>query len=68
MQFRTPADNEDNADENKEMYGEIHATLESNGEDWAGSIIHESNDDDDDEVEHPGQASIGKKIWTFFTT
>ncbi|KAH7516601.1 hypothetical protein FEM48_Zijuj10G0152400 [Ziziphus jujuba var. spinosa] len=68
VRFRTPADNEDNADENKEMYGEIHATLESNGEDWAGSIIHESNDDDDDEVEHPGQASIGKKIWTFFTT
>lgn len=70
IQFRTPVDNEDNADEakatdNTKLSGEIHATLESDGEDGS---IHESDNDDDDEAEHPDQASIGKKIWTFFTT
>lgn len=54
--------------------GEVNGTSENVDEDDNASIFHEKDEDDDvceddeDEYDHPGQASVGKKIWKFFTT
>lgn len=53
--------------ENRKLIPEVNGTSDCGDEDENNSSVHES-DDDYDEEEQPGEASIGKKIWTFFTT
>ncbi|KAK2971512.1 hypothetical protein RJ640_017881 [Escallonia rubra] len=83
VQFKTPVDIVDDSSdaaklvERIEMSEEVNGTPERGGEDEIRSIVDGDDtsdgiDDDvdqgDDESDHPGQASIGKKLWTFFTT
>ena len=73
MQFITPDQDIDfNAGaeksiENTGLSIEVNNSAEFGNEDESGSTIHDSDDDQGEEVQ-PGEASIGKKIWMFFTT
>lgn len=51
---------------------EVNGTPEQSGEyqnqgDRSGAD-GEDEDGDDDEVEHPGEVSMSKKVWKFLTT
>ncbi|XP_041004226.1 protein CROWDED NUCLEI 1-like [Juglans microcarpa x Juglans regia] len=76
------ADTTKNLAENAAVSEEVNETLEgvgeycdgdeyrseSHGEDAAGVDSVDGGDDYEEEPEHPGEVSMGKKLWTFFTT
>ncbi|KAL7221522.1 hypothetical protein ACSBR1_023472 [Camellia fascicularis] len=71
MQFETTADahggNEDNMDV---MSEEVNGTPERTRE-YSNDECRDDDgdyDEDDEESEHPGEVSIGKKLWNFITT
>lgn len=75
MQFKSTTDTVDeNADapksiENTVLSEEVNGTSEYVDEDESGSrVLEDEEDDDDDDSYHPGEASIGKKLWNFFTS
>ncbi|XVE53373.1 hypothetical protein DITRI_Ditri02bG0199000 [Diplodiscus trichospermus] len=72
VRFKTSVDVDQNENAAKStgsvaLIEEVNDTAE-NGDDQSGSTIHEDEDDYDDETEDPGEVSIGKRIWTFFTS
>ncbi|XP_010265318.1 PREDICTED: protein CROWDED NUCLEI 1 isoform X2 [Nelumbo nucifera] len=63
-----------NAELSEEVNGTTEGPVEYGDEEYASEgdegdgFGDEDEDDDDDESEHPGEVSIGKKLWNFFTT
>lgn len=75
VRFKSTTDTVDeNADapksiENTVLSEEVNGTSEYVDEDESGSqVLEDEEDDDDDDSYHPGEASIGKKLWNFFTS
>ncbi|XP_050230580.1 protein CROWDED NUCLEI 1 [Mercurialis annua] len=61
------ADTARNLVENATLSEEVNGTPEEAG-DSAVADDDEDDEDEESESEHPGEASIKKKLWTFFTT
>lgn len=83
LRFRRPGSNLDGDADAAEIevvdFSEVNGTREYNGEDEHGSTLYgdvgdddnDDNDDDDDgddDSEHPGETSVSRKIWNFFTS
>ncbi|KAK6921802.1 hypothetical protein RJ641_012309 [Dillenia turbinata] len=72
VRFKTTldiSDNHANVDEVGvvELGEDVNGTPDNRKDDESGSILDEDEDSDDD-MDHPGEMSIGRKLWTFFTS
>ncbi|XP_038706388.1 protein CROWDED NUCLEI 2-like isoform X3 [Tripterygium wilfordii] len=71
VRFKTTDDVNENAGKfiEKQLSEEVNGTSEYGSEDENGSMVHEADEDYDDELSnHPGEESIRKKIWRFLST
>lgn len=78
MQFQASTANIDESagavksTDNMDFSEEVNGTPEYNNEDEHYSTLHgeeeEDDNEDDDEDDNPGEASIPRKLWTFFTS
>lgn len=76
-QYENVLDNQDGKirrlAENAALSEEVNGTADGgqeygNAYEYKSESPREGEDEDEEESEHPGEVSIGKKLWTFLTT
>lgn len=59
---------EDDLDTNEDVNGIPKGVREDSNAKKKGEPVEEEKDDEEDDFDHPGEVSIGKKLWKFLTT